>query len=93
MNMNQVINMFTRLVMRRAMNWGINKGIGQMTRKTPPQQGGVPQDRVQQDGVQQDGAEGQQAGARPRGGQQNKPNKQAQDLAKRMRTLSRMTRR
>ncbi|MFN3526678.1 MAG: hypothetical protein ACK4YU_11345 [Paracoccus sp. (in: a-proteobacteria)] len=90
MNMNQIINMFTRLVMRRAMNWGINKGIGQMTRKSPPQKDGVQQDRIQKDGVQQDGAEGQQAGARPRGGQQNK---QTQDLAKRMRTLGRMTRR
>nr|WP_111299773.1 hypothetical protein [Paracoccus saliphilus] len=27
MNLNQLINMFTRLVARRAMNWGINKGV------------------------------------------------------------------
>ncbi|RMC32886.1 hypothetical protein [Paracoccus alkanivorans] len=27
MNANQLINMFARLVTRRLMNWGINKGI------------------------------------------------------------------
>ncbi|MDO5646976.1 hypothetical protein [Paracoccus sp. (in: a-proteobacteria)] len=32
MNMNQIINMFTRLVMRRAMNWGITKGLQTMSR-------------------------------------------------------------
>jgi len=32
MNMNQLFNMFTRLVARRAMNWGINKGISTLSR-------------------------------------------------------------
>lgn len=36
MNMNQMINMFTRLLMRRAMNWGITKGIATMSRKPGP---------------------------------------------------------
>ncbi|MBW7055487.1 hypothetical protein KY389_02105 [Paracoccus bogoriensis] len=69
MNMNQIINMFTRLVMRRAMNWGINKGMDQLSRRG--QTGGQPDD-------------GQ---PRPR------QDKQTRDMARKMRTLGRMTRR
>lgn len=36
MNMNMLVNMFTKLVARRAMNWGINKGINSMGRKGDP---------------------------------------------------------
>lgn len=32
MNANMLINMFTRLVTRRLMNWGINKGIGSVSK-------------------------------------------------------------
>lgn len=32
MNANQLISMFTRLVARRAMTWGINKGLGTLSR-------------------------------------------------------------
>lgn len=38
MSLNQIITMLTRMVTRRAMNWGINKGIGHLSRsngKTP----------------------------------------------------------
>ncbi|QBX35585.1 hypothetical protein E4191_13430 [Paracoccus liaowanqingii] len=71
MNMNMLFNMFTRLVMRRAMNWGINKGVAKMSRgKGKPPVGGQP-------------------GAGQGRGQ---PNGSA-DLARKMRTLSRLTRR
>ncbi|CAM3101345.1 hypothetical protein PANO111632_03250 [Paracoccus nototheniae] len=67
MNMNMLFNMFTRIVMRRAMNWGINKGVGKMSRgKGKPPVAGQPGQR--------------------------RPNQTA-DLAKKMRTLSRLTRR
>lgn len=61
MNLNQLFNMFTRIVARRAMNWGINKGISTMS--------------------------GKKAGKGPR------QSRQTRDLARKMRTLSRMTRR
>ncbi|RNF35534.1 hypothetical protein [Paracoccus methylarcula] len=32
MNANQLINMFLRLVTRRLMNWGVNKGIGAVSK-------------------------------------------------------------
>ena len=66
MNMNQLFNMFTRLVARRAMNWGINKGISTLSR-----------------------GKGQTPDAGPRGAQ----SKQTRDLARKMRTLGRLTRR
>lgn len=75
MNMNMLFNMFTRLVMRRAMNWGINKGVSTMSRgKGKPPVAGRP---------------GSGPGATPGRGQPN----QSADLAKKMRTLSRLTRR
>jgi len=39
MNMNALINMFTRMIARKAMNWGINKGINSMSRKDDPSNG------------------------------------------------------
>jgi len=44
MNMNQLINMFTRMVTKRLMNWGINKGMdtmsgGKTNRSRPNKQG------------------------------------------------------
>ncbi|MBM3604014.1 MAG: hypothetical protein FJX25_04480 [Alphaproteobacteria bacterium] len=43
MNMNQLFNMFARLVMRRAMNWGINKGMkGMGGRNSGASMGQVP---------------------------------------------------
>ncbi|WP_304617663.1 hypothetical protein [Paracoccus sp. (in: a-proteobacteria)] len=68
MNMNQIINMFTRLVMRRAMNWGINKGMDQLSRRG-------------------------QTGEQPEGQPRPRQDKQTRDMAKKMRTLGRMTRR
>ncbi len=62
MNMNQLFNLFTRLVARRAMNWGINKGVDTLSGKKPGQQG-------------------------------QRRDKQTRDLARKMRTLSRLTRR
>lgn len=65
MNMNQLANMFTRMVAQRAMKWGINKGMSKLSRDkagTPP----------------------------PVAGQKTARNN---DLAKRMRTLARLTRR
>ena len=40
MNMNMLINMFTKIVARRAMNWGITKGMGALSRRGGAQQGG-----------------------------------------------------
>ncbi|WP_265499217.1 hypothetical protein [Paracoccus beibuensis] len=60
MNMNQLFNMFTRLVARRAMNWGINKGINTLSGK--------------------------------KHGRGHHQNRQARDLARKMRVLSRLTR-
>ncbi|MDO5621095.1 MAG: hypothetical protein Q4G24_06465 [Paracoccus sp. (in: a-proteobacteria)] len=34
MNMNQILNMLQRMLLRRAMNWGINKGIGMLGKRT-----------------------------------------------------------
>ncbi|WP_410217458.1 hypothetical protein [Paracoccus sp. (in: a-proteobacteria)] len=36
MNMNMLFNMFTRMVARRAMNWGINKGMDTLSRRDKP---------------------------------------------------------
>ncbi|RJL00312.1 hypothetical protein D3P06_13625 [Paracoccus aestuarii] len=74
MNMNQLMSMFTRLVARRAMNWGINKGMDQLSRRNaPPADPDAPSTR------------------QPKRG--NRQNKQGQDLARKMRTLGRLTRR
>lgn len=35
MTLNQILNMVTRIVMRRAVNWGVTKATGLLTRKTP----------------------------------------------------------
>ena len=67
MNMNMLINMFTKLIARRAMNWGINKGINTLARKDDP--------------------------SAAAGGKRQRPNQQTKDIAKRMKTLGRMTRR
>lgn len=32
MSLNSIINMLTRMVTRRAMNWGINKGIDRIAK-------------------------------------------------------------
>jgi hypothetical protein len=32
MNLNRIINMLTRMVTRRAMNWGVNKGIDRIAK-------------------------------------------------------------
>ncbi|MBU2956458.1 hypothetical protein Q4511_12475 [Paracoccus sp. 1_MG-2023] len=49
MNVNQLVNMFTKIVARRAMNWGINKGMKGLSRK-----GGAQSGNVQQPGQQAD---------------------------------------
>jgi len=36
MNFDQIFNMFSRLVLRRAMNWGITKGIDTVAGKGKP---------------------------------------------------------
>jgi len=41
MNMNMLINMFTKLIARKAMNWGINKGVNSFARK-----GDQPDDQI-----------------------------------------------
>ncbi|HRO13797.1 MAG TPA: hypothetical protein PLL33_01905 [Paracoccus sp. (in: a-proteobacteria)] len=33
MNLNQILNMFGRMVTRRLMNWGVNKDIDAATRR------------------------------------------------------------
>ncbi|MFN3275305.1 MAG: hypothetical protein ACK41U_11590 [Paracoccus sp. (in: a-proteobacteria)] len=78
MNMNRIISMFTRLVMRRAMNWGLNKGISQVSRKGT-------RARPEDDHLTDDGT----APRTPAGAKK----KQSRDIAKRARTASRMTRR
>ncbi|MBK4216444.1 hypothetical protein JJJ17_10950 [Paracoccus caeni] len=40
MNANQLINMLMRMVTQRLMNWGINKGVGQMSRRGGKQASG-----------------------------------------------------
>lgn len=77
MNLNRIISMFTRLVMRRAMNWGINKGISQVSRKGTRARPG-------DDHLSDDGAPRTPASAKK---------KQARDIAKRARTANRMSRR
>lgn len=74
MNMNMLINMFTRLVARRAMNWGINKGMDTLSRKNQPPTGAPDQ-------------------TPPTGPKGQRQDKQTRDLARKMRNLSRMTRR
>ena len=72
MNANQLISMFTRLVARRAMTWGINKGLGTLSRgKTGSGKTGFGKSGL---GTRRSDA-------------------QMQDLARKMRTLSRLTRR
>lgn len=39
MNMQQIINMLTRMVMRRGMSWGINKATRQMSKTSAKQPG------------------------------------------------------
>ena len=34
MNLNQIFGMFARMVTRRAMNWGMNKGIDYASKRT-----------------------------------------------------------
>jgi len=77
MNTNQLISMFTRLVARRAMTWGINKGLGTLSRgKTGSGQTGFGK-----------------AGFGKTGLGKRRSDAQMQDLARKMRTLSRLTRR
>lgn len=69
--------MFTRLVARRAMTWGINKGLGTLSRgKTGSGKTGFGKARFGKSGL----------GKR-------RSDAQMQDLARKMRTLSRLTRR
>jgi len=77
MNANQLISMFTRLVARRAMTWGINKGLGTLSRgKTGSGKTGF--------GT---------AGFGKSGSGKRRSDAQMQDLARKMRTLTRLTRR
>ena len=77
MNANQLISMFTRLVARRAMTWGINKGLGTLSRgKTGSGKTGFGN-----------------AGFGKSGSGMRRSDAQMQDLARKMRTLSRLTRR
>lgn len=77
MNANQLISMFTRLVARRAMTWGINKGLGTLSRgKTGSGKTGLGK-----------------AGFGKPGLGKRRSDAQMQDLARKMRTLSRLTRR
>lgn len=77
MNANQLISMFTRLVARRAMTWGINKGLGTLSRgKTGSGKTGFGS-----------------AGFGKSGSGKRRSDAQMQDLARKMRTLSRLTRR
>lgn len=77
MNANQLISMFTRLVARRAMTWGINKGPGTLSRgKTGSGKTGFGK-----------------AGFGKAGLGKRRSDAQMQDLARKMRTLSRLTRR
>ncbi|MCO6363318.1 MULTISPECIES: hypothetical protein [Paracoccus] len=77
MNANQLISMFTRLVARRAMTWGINKGLGTLSRgKTGSGKTGFGN-----------------AGFGKSGSGKRRSDAQMQDLARKMRTLSRLTRR
>ncbi|WP_282029109.1 hypothetical protein [Paracoccus marcusii] len=77
MNANQLISMFTRLVARRAMTWGINKGLGTLSRgKTGSGKTGFGK-----------------AGFGKPGLGKRRSDAQMQDLARKMRTLSRLTRR
>ncbi|MEQ3643486.1 MAG: hypothetical protein ABNH17_02920 [Paracoccus sp. (in: a-proteobacteria)] len=77
MNANQLISMFTRLVARRAMTWGINKGLGTLSRsKTGSSKTGFGK-----------------AGFGKSGLGKRRSDAQMQDLARKMRTLSRLTRR
>mgnify|MGYP000869527906 FL=1 len=77
MNANQLISMFTRLVARRAMTWGINKGLGTLSRgKTGSGKTGFGK-----------------AGFGKSGSGKRRSDAQMQDLARKMRTLSRLTRR
>lgn len=32
MNANQLFNMFARMLSRRLMNWGVNKGVGRLSK-------------------------------------------------------------
>lgn len=77
MNANQLFSMFTRLVARRAMTWGINKGLGTLSRgKTGSGKTGFGK-----------------AGFGKAGLGKRRSDAQMQDLARKMRTLSRLTRR
>lgn len=77
MNANQLISMFTRLVARRAVTWGINKGLGTLSRgKTGSGKTGFGK-----------------AGFGKSGLGKRRSDAQMQDLARKMRTLSRLTRR
>ncbi len=77
MNANQLISMFTRLVARRAMTWGVNKGLGTLSRgKTGSGKTGFGK-----------------AGFGKSGLGKRRSDAQMQDLARKMRTLSRLTRR
>lgn len=77
MNANQLISMFTRLVARRAMTWGVNKGLGTLSRgKTGSGKTGFGN-----------------AGFGKSGSGKRRSDAQMQDLARKMRTLSRLTRR
>lgn len=82
MNANQLISMFTRLVARRAMTWDINKGLGTLSRgKTGSGKTGFGKTGFGKAGFGKAGLGKRRSDA------------QMQDLARKMRTLSRLTRR
>ena len=84
MNMNMLINMFTRLVMRKAMNWGINKGLGTVSKARKPKQRASLPPQIDDDGnpVQIQNRQGNS---------QNR--KQAKDVGRKLRMMNRMMRR
>jgi hypothetical protein len=82
MNMNQITKMFTRLVMRRIMNWGINQGMNTISKARKPK-AAPPPPQVDNDGNL---IEAQQpSDARNR--------KEARQMAQKVKTMNRMTRR
>ncbi len=47
MNLNQIINMVLRIFMRKAVNFGVNKGIDMAARRGKPDSEMTPEDHQQ----------------------------------------------
>lgn len=50
MNMQQIMNMLTRMIMRRGLNWGINEATRQMSKPGTRHPGGKATPAAQQQG-------------------------------------------